>query len=95
MRIDPNVVGADIQAVKAKLKERGVTEVQHFAPMYKFRLLKQFGYNQKKIAATCPNTEEAFNRCFTHLPLYPLSKTQLRYMAKAVIESVRELRAGK
>ena len=95
LRIDPEVVGADIQALKAKLKEKGVTEVQHFAPLYRFDIVKSLGYKQKAIARTCPNTERMFNHCYTHLPLYPLSKSQLRYMARAVVQSVRELKRGK
>jgi len=95
LRIDPEVVGADIQALKAKLKEKGVTEVAHFGPMYKFDLMAQLGYDREAIARTCPNTEVSFNRCFTHLPLYPLTKAQIRYMANAVVKSVRELRGVK
>jgi len=97
LRIDPKRVGADIQALKKKLKEKGVTEVTHFGPLYKFNIFEQYGYDGKKIATTCPNTEEIFNRCYTHLPLYPLSMAEVKYMAKAVLESIRELKqeAGK
>lgn len=94
LRIDPDTVGADIQALKARLKEKGVTEIAHFGPLYKFRIVEQLGYDRAAIAAACPNTEEAFGRRYTHLPLYPLSKDQLAYMADAVIESVRELRGA-
>jgi dTDP-4-amino-4,6-dideoxygalactose transaminase len=93
LQIDPDIVGADIQAMKAKLTEKGVTNIPHFAPLYKFRLLHDLGYDHDEIAATCPNTEEVFNRRFTHLPLYPLTRAQLEYMADAVIEAVEELKA--
>jgi len=33
--------------------------------------------------------EEAFNRRFTHLPLYPLTSEQLEYMADAVIDAAK------
>jgi hypothetical protein len=62
--------------------------------MYRFHILKELGYNGDKIAQTCPKTEQVFNHGFTHLPLYPLTKTELRFLAKAVIESVQELRGG-
>ena len=92
LRIDPEVVGADMQALKRKLKEKGVTEVTHFGPLYKFNIFKQFGYDEKKIARTCPRTEDTFSRAYTHLPLYPLTMPQVRYMAKATLESIRELK---
>lgn len=92
LQIDPEVVGADVQALKAKLAEKGVTNIPHFAPLYKFQLLQRLGYDHDAIAQTCPNTEEVFNRRFTHLPLYPLTREQLEYMADAVIEAVEELR---
>jgi dTDP-4-amino-4,6-dideoxygalactose transaminase len=92
LRIDPKIVGADIQAVRRKLKEKGVTEIPHFGPMYRFHILKELGYNGDRIAKTCPQTEQVFHHGFTHLPLYPLTPTELRFLAKAVIASVRELR---
>ncbi len=95
LEIDPGVVGADVQALKAKLTEKGVTNIPHFAPLYKFQLLHQLGYDHDAIAASCPNTEEVFNHRFTHLPLYPLTFEQVEYMADAVIEAVEELKAGK
>lgn len=95
LRIDPAVAGGDIQQLRKKLKEKGVTEIPHFGPLYKFRLLAELGYDEAAIAATCPNTEEVFNRQFTHLPLYGLTRDQIDYMASAVIEAVRELTAGK
>ncbi|MGD9519928.1 MAG: hypothetical protein AB7W28_10465, partial [Armatimonadota bacterium] len=74
---------------------KGVTNIPHFAPLYKFQLLHQLGYDHDAIAASCPNTEEVFNHRFTHLPLYPLTFEQVEYMADAVIEAVEELKAGK
>ena len=35
-----------------------------------------------------------FNHQFTHLPLYGFSKADLKYLADAVLESVREMRQG-
>jgi dTDP-4-amino-4,6-dideoxygalactose transaminase len=95
LRIDPEIVGADIQAVRRKLKEKGVTEIPHFGPMYRFHILKQLGYNGDRIAQTCPQTEQVFNHGFTHLPLYPLTKTEVRFLAKAVIDSIQELRQAR
>jgi dTDP-4-amino-4,6-dideoxygalactose transaminase len=94
LRIDPKTIGADIQAVRRKLKEKGVTEIPHFGPMYRFHILEQLGYKPDAIAKTCPKTEQVFNHGFTHLPLYPLTKSELKYMASAVIDTVRELKAG-
>ncbi len=93
LRINPEALGADIQALKQKLKEKGVTEIAHFGPMYMFRVLEQLGYDGKAALATCPNTERMFHRGYTHLPLYPLTFAQVRYMANAVLESVAELRS--
>lgn len=95
LRIDPDVVGGDIQGLKTKLADRGVTQIQHFGPLYKFSIIADLGYDQDAIAASCPNTEEAFARQFTHLPLYGLSREQCEYLADAVIASVHELKAGK
>jgi perosamine synthetase len=95
LRVDPKVLRADIQALKAKLKEKGVTQIPHFGPLYRFDIVRRLGYDPEAIAKTCPRTEEAFDHGFTHLPLYPLTRGQLRYMAEAVKASARELRAGK
>ena len=95
LQIEPEIVGGDIQLLKQKLKDRGVTEIQHFGPLYKFQLLKALGYDETAIARTCPVTEEAFNRRYTHLPLYGLSEEAVEYMADAVIESVREMKQGR
>ena len=95
LRIDPKIVGADIQALKKKLTDKGLTCITHFGPMYRFDIMKKLGYNAEAIAETCPKTEAMFYHCYTHLPLYPLSMEQLDYQAKAVVEAVRELKAGK
>lgn len=95
LRLNPAVVRGDVQALKAKLKARGVTEIQHFGPLYRFRLMKDLGYDEAAIAASCPQTEAVFDHGYTHLPLAGLSREQVDYMADAVIASVRELKAGK
>jgi perosamine synthetase len=95
VQIDPDVVGADIQALKRKLADRGVTQIPHFAPLYKFRLMRQLGYDTESIQASCPNAEEVFAHRFTHLPIYGLSRAQIRCLGDALIESVEELRVGR
>jgi hypothetical protein len=59
--------------------------------LYKFELLKSLGYDEDSIAGSCPVAEEVFNRRFTHLPLYGLSKEQIDYMADAILDSVAEM----
>jgi len=94
LQIDPQVVGADIQDLKGKLTERGVTQIPHFGPLYKFQILRQLGYDTAAIEASCPVCEDLFNHRFTHLPIYGLSAEQVQYLGDAVIESVAELRRG-
>lgn len=94
LQCDPQILGADVQTFKAKLEDKGVTNIPHFAPMYKFSLCKQLGYDTEAIARSCPNTEELFNHRFTHLPLYPLTDEQVVLMADLVIEAVQEIKAG-
>ena len=91
-QVDPDKLKGDIQSLKKKLTQRGVIQIPHFAPLYKFSYMRQLGYDTKAIEKTCPNAEESFQHRFTHLPLYPLTQTQLEYMADAVIESVKEMR---
>ena len=81
--------------LKKKLEARGVTQIPHFGPLYRFKVVQDMGFDSDEIAATCPNCEEAFYHRFTHLPLYGLSDEQLAYMADAVLESVKEMQAGK
>ena len=95
LRIDPEIVGGNIQQLSKKLAEKGLTNITHFGPMYRFKIMKDFGYDEEAIAATCPNTEKMFYHSYTHLPLYPLTQEQLEYQAKAVVEAVREMKAGK
>ena len=91
-QIDPSVLKGDIQVFKDKIAQRGVTQIFHFAPLYKFTRMKQLGYNVDEMEESCPNAEEAFRHRATHLPLYPLTDDQLEYMADAVIETVEEMR---
>ena len=95
LRIDPEVVGGNIQDLAKKLAEKGLTNITHFGPMYRFKIMKDLGYDEEAIAKTCPNTEKMFYHSYTHLPLYPLTQEQLEYQAKAVVEAVRELKQGK
>jgi hypothetical protein len=41
---------------------------------------------------SCPVAEDLFLHRFTHLPLYPLTKSQLEYMADKVIETIKEMK---
>jgi perosamine synthetase len=95
LQIDPQVVGADIQALKAKLTARGVVQIPHFAPLYKFSIMRQLGYDTKAMQAGCPQAEEVFNHRFTHLPIYEFTPPQLKILADAVVDSVNELKAGR
>jgi len=95
LAIDPEEAGGDVQILRRKLKEKGVTEIPHFGPLYKFQMLRELGYDGMKLALSCPVAEEMFNRRFTHLPVYGLSPEQLEYMADAVLESIGEMRAGR
>jgi len=95
LQIDPEKAGGDIQVLKKKLGKQGVTQIPHFAPLYKFSIMDQLGYDTKKIQASCPVAEDVFNHRFTHLPLYNLSREQLKYMADAVIESIKEMKKGR
>ena len=95
LQIDPEKAGGDIQVLKKKLEEKGVTQIAHFGPLYRFKIVQDMGYDSDEIAKGCPNCEEVFYKRFTHLPLYGLSEEQLTYMADAVLESVAEMQAGK
>jgi len=95
LRIDHEEVGADVQALRKKLSALGVTDIPHFAPLYKFSIMSELGYDTQAIEATCPNAEMVFNHQFTHLPLYRFNRADLKYMADAVIDSVAALRKGK
>jgi dTDP-4-amino-4,6-dideoxygalactose transaminase len=95
LQIDPKTAGGDVQTLKAKLEQKGVTNIPHFGPVYRFAASVGSGFDEKKIAQTCPVTEHVFDKCYTHLPIYGLTKEQLKYMADAIIESVAEMRAGR
>ena len=95
LQIDPAKAGGDIQTLKKKLEEKEVTQIAHFGPLYKFKIVQDLGYDSDEIAKTCPVCEEVFYKRFTHLPLYGLSQEQLCYMADAVLEAVAEMQAGK
>ncbi len=95
LQLDPEKAGGDIQILKKKLAAKGVTEIAHFGPLYRFKIVQDMGYDSDEIAKTCPVCEEVFYRRYTHLPLYGLSDEQLEYMADAVLESVREMQEGR
>ena len=95
LQIDPAKAGGDVQTLKKKLEEKSVTNIPHFGPLYRFQIVQDMGYNAEEIAKTCPVCEEVFNKRFTHLPIYGLSDEQLKYMADAVLESVKEMQEGK
>ena len=95
LQIDPDKAGGNVQTLKEKLTEKGVTNIPHFGPLFHFDVLKTYGYDMDEIAATCPNCEEVFNNRFTHLPIYGLSGEQLEYMCDAILESVAEMKEGK
>ncbi len=95
LQIDPALAGGDIQILKKKLADKGVTNIPHFGPLYRFDILAELGYDRDAIAATCPNCEEVFYKRYTHLPIYGLTQEQLDYAADAILESVSEMQAGK
>ena len=95
LQIDPAKAGGNVQTLKQKLTEKGVTNIPHFGPLFHFDLLKTYGYDKDEIAKTCPVCEEVFNNRFTHLPIYGLTGEQLEFMADAILESIAEMQAGK
>ncbi len=95
LQIDPAKAGGDVQLLKKKLEEKSVTNIPHFGPLYRFKVVSDMGYDADEIAKTCPVCEEVFYKRFTHLPLYGLSDEQLEYMADAVLESIAEMQSGK
>jgi dTDP-4-amino-4,6-dideoxygalactose transaminase len=92
LQLDYKVLKGDIQDFKVKMTERGITQIPHFAALYRFSYLKQLGYDTKAMQKSCPNAEEAFLHKFTHLPLYPLTDEQVKYLADNVIAAVEEMR---
>ena len=95
LQIDPKVVGGNVQTLKKKLEEKGVTNIPHFGPLYRFKVVEDMGYDVEKIAKSCPVCEDVFYNRFTHLPIYGLTDEQIEYMGKAIIDSVNEMKAGK
>ena len=93
LQIDPDKAGGDIQELKKRLEEKGVTNIPHFGPLYRFKVVSDMGYDPDEVAKSCPVCEEVFYKRFTHLPLYGLSQEQLIYMADAVLEAVAEMQA--
>jgi len=91
-QLDHRKLKGDIQDFKTKMNERGIIQIPHFAPLYRFSYMKQLGYDTEAIRKTCPNAEEAFLHKFTHLPLYPLTEEQLQYMADGVMKCVEEMK---
>ena len=94
LQIDPDKVGADVQTLKDKLTAKGVVSIPHFGPLYKFSIMRQLGYDTGAIERSCPVTEEVFNRRYTHLPVYEFGRSDLKFLADAVIEAVDEMKAG-
>ena len=96
LELDPAKAGGqDVQVLKAKLAQKGVTEIAHFGPLYRYQIIKDWGYDAAEIAKTCPNCEEVFYKRYTHFPLYGLSQDQLKYMADAILESIQEMKEGR
>ncbi len=92
LQIEPGKVKGDMGDFKKRLAQKGVTQIPHFAPLYRFSYMKQLGYDTEAIKKTCPQAEEVFRHRFTHLPLYPLTREQVEYMAASVIEVVEEMK---
>jgi dTDP-4-amino-4,6-dideoxygalactose transaminase len=95
LQIDPDKAGGDVQKLKQKLDEKGVTNIPHFGPLYRFAAVKEMGLDPDAAAASCPVCEQVFDKCFTHLPIYGLSDDQLKYMADSILESVKEMQEGR
>ena len=94
LQIDPELAGGDVQVLRKKLEAKGVTNLPHFGPLYRFNILKQLGYDVDAMSASCPVANEVFDHRFTHLPLYGIDKDQVEYMADAVLEAVAEMQKG-
>ncbi|MBQ0101882.1 MAG: DegT/DnrJ/EryC1/StrS family aminotransferase [Firmicutes bacterium] len=94
IQIDPEKAGGDIQVFKKKLEEKGVTNIPHFGPLYRFKIIVDQGYDVEAIAKSCPVCEEHFYHRFTHLPLYGLSDEQFEFMADKILETIDEMQRG-
>ena len=95
LQIDPETCGGTVQTLKAKLEGKGVTNIPHFGPIYRFSAAIGSGCDERKIAESCPVTEKVFDERYTHLPIYGLTKEQVDYMVDAIIASVEEMKAGR
>ena len=91
LQVDTYKAGGDVQKLKEKLAARGVTNIPHFAPLYKFEIMRQLGYDIAAIQASCPNAEKVFSHRFTHLPLYDFTKAELKLLADLVIDAAEEM----
>jgi dTDP-4-amino-4,6-dideoxygalactose transaminase len=91
LRVDPTLIRGGIQALKAKLTERGVTQIAHFCPLYHYRLFEELGYNRRALQESCPMAEKVFFEEYTHLPLYDLPAESIDYMVDTVTAAAREL----
>lgn len=94
-QLDHTKLNGDIQDFKKKMSARGIINIPHFAPLYRFSYLEQLGHDTAAMKKSCPNAETAFLHKFTHLPLYPLTEQQVEYMADNIIETVMEMRKSK
>ena len=92
LQLDQERLKGDIQDFKQKMTEKGIVQIPHFAPLYRFSYLKQLGYDTESMKKSCPNAERAFLHKFTHLPLYPVTKAQLEYMADNIIDCINDMR---
>ena len=45
LQLDYKKLNGDIQDFKAKMNEKGIIQIPHFAPLYRFSYLKQLGYD--------------------------------------------------
>ncbi|MFC2125630.1 DegT/DnrJ/EryC1/StrS family aminotransferase [Bacteroidota bacterium] len=90
-QLDYHKLKGDIQDFKKLATDKGIVQIPHFAPLYRFTYMKQLGYDTEKIRNTCPVADDAFLHKFTHLPLYPITEEQVEYMADTVIECVEKM----
>ena len=68
---------------------KGVTNIPHFGPIYRFAAAIGKGFDERMIAKGCPVTERVFDKCYTHLPIYGLTREQLDYMIDAIAASAQ------
>ncbi|HOJ40411.1 MAG TPA: DegT/DnrJ/EryC1/StrS family aminotransferase, partial [bacterium] len=54
LQLDPGQLNGDIQDFKKKLQAKGVVQIPHFAPLYKFSIMRQLGYDTAEIEKSCP-----------------------------------------